>query len=62
VSIQRAKEVIRREAAAVLALEERIDARFQEAVDIILRCQGRVIITGMGKSGIIAKKISVTVV
>jgi arabinose-5-phosphate isomerase len=60
VSIQRAKEVIRTEAEAVKALEDRIDERFQKAVNIILNCKGRVIITGMGKSGIIAKKIAST--
>ena len=58
--MKRAKEVIRTEAEAVKALEERIDANFEKAVELILNCKGRVIITGMGKSGIIAKKIAST--
>ena len=59
-SIEKAKEVIRIEAEAVRALEARIDERFQKAIQILLNCKGRVIVTGMGKSGIIAKKIAST--
>jgi len=59
-SINKAKEVIRKEAEAVAALEQRIDDNFQKAVDLIMACKGRVIVTGMGKSGIIAKKIAST--
>jgi len=59
-SIQKGKEVIRIEAEAVRALEERIDERFQKVIDILLHCTGRVIVTGMGKSGIIGKKIAAT--
>ncbi|MFH1940839.1 MAG: KpsF/GutQ family sugar-phosphate isomerase [bacterium] len=59
-SIKKGKEVVRIEAEAIQALESRIDARFQEAVEIILHCKGRIIVTGMGKSGIIAKKIAAT--
>ncbi|MBI2429194.1 MAG: KpsF/GutQ family sugar-phosphate isomerase [Ignavibacteriales bacterium] len=58
--IQKAKEVIRMEADAVSALENKINASFQNAVDVIFKCKGRVIITGMGKSGIIARKIVAT--
>lgn len=57
-SIRRAKEVIRIEAGAVAALEERIGEHFRRAVDLIYRSKGRVIVTGMGKSGIIGKKIA----
>lgn len=59
-SIQKGKEVIRIEAEAVRALEERIDERFEKVIDILLNCKGRVIVTGMGKSGIIGKKIAAT--
>lgn len=60
IDIQKAKEVIRMEAEAVAALESKINASFQQAVDIIYHCKGRVIVTGMGKSGIIARKIVAT--
>ena len=59
-SIQKGKEVVRIEGECIRALEERIDENFQAAVDLILACRGRVIVTGMGKSGIIAKKIAST--
>lgn len=59
-SIQKAKEVIRIEADAIHALIDRVDEQFQKAVDMLLNCKGRVIITGMGKSGIIAQKIAST--
>ena len=55
-----AKGVIRIEADAVAALMNKINSSFQQAVDIIFNCKGRVIITGMGKSGIIARKIVAT--
>lgn len=58
--IKRAKEVIRIEADAVRALENRIGEPFQCAVDILLNCRGRVIVCGMGKSGIIGQKIAST--
>jgi len=58
--IQKAKEVIRMEAEAVAALESKINSSFQQAVDMLFKCKGRVIITGMGKSGIIARKIVAT--
>lgn len=58
--IEKAKEVIRLEAEAVAALENRIGLEFKKAVDIILNSKGRVIVSGIGKSGIIAKKIAAT--
>ncbi len=58
--IQRAREVLRIESQAVLNLCDRIDASFEKAVEIILNCTGRVIVTGMGKPGIIGRKISAT--
>ncbi len=57
---EKAKEVIRKEARAVLDLEKKIDDQFVKAVELILKCKGRVIVTGMGKSGIIGKKIAAT--
>ena len=55
-----AREVLSIEAAAVLALTQRIDNTFLRALNIILSCEGRVIISGMGKSGHIARKIAST--
>ena len=55
-----ARKVLQTEAAAVLALVERLDDRFAEAVSLIVRCKGRVIVTGMGKSGIICRKLAAT--
>ncbi len=59
-AIEIGKDVVRIEAGAVAALEDRIDTSFQNAVEMILACTGRVIITGMGKSGLIARKIVAT--
>ena len=55
-----AKKVLQTEAAAILALVERLDDRFEQAVRLLLDCRGRVIVTGMGKSGIICRKIAAT--
>jgi len=55
-----ARSVLRIEAASVAALAERIDHRFANAVHLLLDCSGRVIVTGMGKSGIIGRKIAAT--
>ena len=56
----RAARVLEMEAAAILALVPRLDASFDAAVGLFERCRGRVIVTGMGKSGIIARKIAAT--
>jgi arabinose-5-phosphate isomerase len=58
--IERARWVLETEAAAVLDLASRLDERFVQAVDILHECKGRVVLTGMGKSGFIAKKIAAT--
>jgi arabinose-5-phosphate isomerase len=58
--IERAKEVLTVEGEAVLKLREKVGASFKEAIRLILNCKGRVIVTGMGKPGIIARKISAT--
>ena len=55
-----AQKVLKLEAEAILDLIPRIDSHFDAAVEMILDCQGRVVMTGMGKSGIIAHKISAT--
>jgi arabinose-5-phosphate isomerase len=55
-----ARKVLQTEAAAILALIPRLDDRFENAVDLLLTCRGRVIVTGMGKSGIICRKIAAT--
>ena len=55
-----AQKVLQMEAEAILDLIPRIDEHFDAAVEMILACEGRVIMTGMGKSGIIAHKISAT--
>ncbi len=55
-----AREVLSIEAAAVQALTRRIDDDFLRALNIILSCEGRVIVSGMGKSGHIARKIAAT--
>jgi arabinose-5-phosphate isomerase len=58
--LQKAKKVIRIEADAVSALADRIDEEFTKAVRIITESKGRVVLTGMGKSGLIARKIVAT--
>lgn len=58
--LELARKVLRTEAAAILALVDRLDHRFAGAVALIAGCRGRVIVTGMGKSGIIARKIAAT--
>jgi arabinose-5-phosphate isomerase len=58
--VRSARTVIATEAAAIRALEPRIDANFVEACRLILQCRGRVIVSGMGKSGHIARKIAAT--
>jgi arabinose-5-phosphate isomerase len=57
---RRAAKVLELEAEAILALVPRLDARFDAAVARLEGCRGRVIVTGMGKSGIIARKIAAT--
>ena len=59
-TIQKAKEVIRVEADAIAALSSRIDGNFVDAVELLFECKGRVIVTGVGKSGLVARKIAAT--
>lgn len=58
--LQRAAEVIRVEADAIANLEGRLDASFSAAVDLILDCQGQLVVTGIGKAGLVGQKISAT--
>jgi arabinose-5-phosphate isomerase len=60
IDIALARRVLQTEAAAILALVDRLDHRFEDAIRLLLECRGRVIVTGMGKSGIICRKISAT--
>jgi arabinose-5-phosphate isomerase len=58
--LELARKVLKTEAAAVLALVDRLDDRFVNTIALLCACRGRVIVTGMGKSGIIARKIAAT--
>lgn len=58
--LQLARETLEIEAAALLQLKERLDERFVKAVGMVLAVQGRVVVTGMGKSGHIGRKIAAT--
>ena len=59
-AIEKGKEIIRIEAEAIAALESRLNGNFASAIDLIINAKGRVVLTGMGKSGIIARKIAAT--
>lgn len=56
----RGKDVLKKEAEAILSVMERLNDDFDRAIDIIDGCTGRVVVTGMGKSGLICKKIAST--
>jgi len=58
--LEMARRVLKIEADAVAALIPRLDERFVRAVELLVECRGRVVLTGMGKSGFIAKKIAAT--
>ncbi|MCL1605602.1 KpsF/GutQ family sugar-phosphate isomerase [Phascolarctobacterium sp. ET69] len=58
--LEQARQVLRMEAEAVLEQVERIDEHFKAAVEMIMACPGRTVITGMGKSGIIGRKMAAT--
>jgi arabinose-5-phosphate isomerase len=55
-----AKRVLQTEADAVRALIDKLDGSFEKAIDIIYEARGRVVVTGMGKSGLVGKKIAAT--
>lgn len=59
-SLEGARRVLRIESQAILDLAGRLDAQFERAIEILFACKGRVVVTGMGKSGLIGRKISAT--
>ncbi|MGC1659239.1 MAG: KpsF/GutQ family sugar-phosphate isomerase [Candidatus Acidiferrales bacterium] len=59
-SLETAKRVLRIESEAIAALIDRLDARFERAVEFLYSCKGRVVVTGLGKSGLIGRKIAAT--
>jgi len=59
-ALLKAKEAIAIEASSVEALAERIDESFARAVELILDCSGRIVVTGMGKSGAVGRKLAAT--
>lgn len=58
--LKQAAQVLEMEAQAILAVKERLSPAFGEAVELLLRCTGKAVVTGMGKSGHIASKIAAT--
>jgi len=58
--IERAREVLRIEAQGIVELSERMGSEFERAIDLLYHCQGRVVVTGIGKPGIIGRKFSAT--
>ena len=59
-SLETARKVLQIEARTLEELVQRVDEKFARAVELLFSCRGRVVVTGMGKSGIIAQKISAT--
>jgi arabinose-5-phosphate isomerase len=59
-SLDTARRVLKIEAQAILDVFARLDATFEKAVDLLFACKGRVVVTGMGKSGLVGRKISAT--
>src|SRR6202050_1913018 len=55
-----ARNTIRKEAASVAALEDLLDDQFEKAAELIFACKGRVVVSGIGKSAIVAQKIVAT--
>jgi arabinose-5-phosphate isomerase len=58
--IEEAKRVLKVEACSILDLAERIDESFSQAVELLYHCKGRVVLMGMGKSGLVGRKIAST--
>ena len=59
-ALELARKVLKTEADAILGLMDRLDEHFERAVQLLYDCPGRVVVTGMGKSGIICRKIAAT--
>jgi arabinose-5-phosphate isomerase len=55
-----ARRVLETEAGAILGLVDRLDGKFEQTIQLLLECRGRVVVTGMGKSGIVCRKIAAT--
>jgi arabinose-5-phosphate isomerase len=55
-----ARQIVQQEIDALVAMREALDEEFDRAVDLLFRCEGRVVVTGVGKAGIIGQKISAT--
>jgi arabinose-5-phosphate isomerase len=59
-ALETAKRVLQIEAQAIAGLIERLDARFETAVEVLYGCKGRIAVTGLGKSGLIGRKVAAT--
>jgi arabinose-5-phosphate isomerase len=59
-SLETAKRVLRVESEAIASLIDRLDARFEIAVELLHSCKGRVVVTGLGKSGLVGRKLAAT--
>jgi arabinose-5-phosphate isomerase len=59
-ALETAKRVLQIEAQAISGLIERLDARFEAAVELLYTCKGRIVVTGLGKSGLIGRKVAAT--
>jgi arabinose-5-phosphate isomerase len=59
-SIETGRKVLQIESEAIRTLQARLGDDFDRAVELVLRCSGRVVVTGMGKSGLVARKIAAT--
>ena len=60
VALERGRQVLEQEAGALAALARRLDHRFGAAVELLLACRGRIVVSGIGKSGLIGRKIAAT--
>jgi arabinose-5-phosphate isomerase len=58
--LQRAKEVLNIEATGIISLIDRLDDRFIQAIELLYNCRGKVVVTGLGKSGLVCRKIAAT--
>ena len=60
VVLQRAKEVLNIEATGIVSLIDRLDDHFIQAIELLYNCRGKVVVTGLGKSGLVCRKIAAT--
>ncbi|HAW44813.1 MAG TPA: KpsF/GutQ family sugar-phosphate isomerase, partial [Sutterella sp.] len=59
-ALKTGQAVLQTESRAIAALADKLDASFIKAVDLILNCEGRIVVSGVGKSGHVAKKMAAT--